>query len=214
MKTVELFCGTKSFSKVAAENGHSTFTVDYDPQFFPDLCKDLLRVSESELPNDVDILWASPPCQCFSVASIGRHWTGGHRVYEPKSADARIAKDLVRHTMELINAIKPKVFIIENPRGVLRKLGLIPIEPRTAWYCQYGDTRAKPTDIWTNLPNWTPKTCRNGSKDHQEARRGAKTGTQGLRGATDRSVVPAKLCQELLNAAEDYILYLLPGALP
>ena len=30
MITVELFCGTKSFSKVAKELGHETFTVEFN----------------------------------------------------------------------------------------------------------------------------------------------------------------------------------------
>ena len=37
MQTVELFCGTKSFSKVAARLGHRTFTLDNDPALIPPL---------------------------------------------------------------------------------------------------------------------------------------------------------------------------------
>ena len=56
---------------------------------------------------------------------------------------------------------------------------------------------ALPTDIWTNLDEWIPKTCRNGNTDHAAAPRGAKTGTQGRNGATERGRVPH--CVELLN---------------
>jgi len=35
LKTVEIFSGTKSFSKVAASRGHTIFTVDNNPK----LCK-------------------------------------------------------------------------------------------------------------------------------------------------------------------------------
>ena len=59
----------------------------------------------------------------------------------------------------------------------------------------------KPTDIWTNL-DWLPKMCHNGCKDHEEARRGAKTGTQGLKGAKERGIVPIGLCNELLDLIE------------
>ena len=34
MKILELFCGTKSFTKVAEERGHQTFTVDIDSSGF------------------------------------------------------------------------------------------------------------------------------------------------------------------------------------
>ena len=43
-------------------------------------------------------------------------------------------------------------WIIENPRGKLRKLEIVKDLPRTTvTYCQYGDIRMKPTDLWTNL---------------------------------------------------------------
>ena len=42
MRTIELFCGTKSFSKVAKEEGHTTFTYDNNPEFKPDVCMDLV----------------------------------------------------------------------------------------------------------------------------------------------------------------------------
>ena len=44
MATVELFCGTKSFSKVAAALSHSTFTVDNDDQHHPDLNINMLTL--------------------------------------------------------------------------------------------------------------------------------------------------------------------------
>ena len=37
MKTVELFAGTQSFSKVARELGHETFCVESNPKFNNDL---------------------------------------------------------------------------------------------------------------------------------------------------------------------------------
>ena len=36
MKTLELFCGTKSFSKVAKEFGYETKTLDNEDQFNAD----------------------------------------------------------------------------------------------------------------------------------------------------------------------------------
>ena len=102
------------------------------------------------------------------------------------------------------------IWVIENPRGKLRKLDLIRnIFRHTVWYCQYGDTRAKPTDLWTNInegnifenQGWIPKQCFNGNKDchHQPAPRGSQTGTQGLKGNYERSKVPEKLCKEIIE---------------
>ena len=70
----------------------------------------------------------------------------------------------------------------------------------TVTYCMYGDVRMKPTDIWTNNIYWTPKPmCKNGDECHVRAPRGSKTGTQGLKGAEIRSIVPHKLCLEVLS---------------
>jgi hypothetical protein len=74
----------------------------------------------------------------------------------------------------------------------------------TVTYCQYGDTRMKPTDIWTNHPN--PKfkpPCHNGDSCHISAPRGAKTGTQGLKGSIERSIIPAKLCEHIVSICEE-----------
>ena len=54
----------------------------------------------------------------------------------------------------------------------------------TVTYCQYGDKRMKPTDIWTNHPN--PKfkpMCKNGDPCHEKAPRGSRSGTQGIKGS-------------------------------
>ncbi len=94
------------------------------------------------------------------------------------------------------------VFFIENPRGMLRKMPFMQEFTRhTVWYCQYGDKRAKPTDIWTNSKTWIPKpVCHNGNLNchHEPAPRGSKTGTQGLKGAHERSKIPEQLCEEII----------------
>ena len=75
----------------------------------------------------------------------------------------------------------------------------------TVTYCKYCDTRMKPTDIWTNHPN--PKfkpPCKNGDPCHEAAPRGSKTGTQGLKGAKERSKIPKQLCEHIVDICEEY----------
>ena len=200
MRTIELFAGTGSFSKVAKKLGHETFTTDYEEIDGQDLVADVKTLTAKDFPYQPDVLWASPPCEGFSVASIGRNWGGGYRVYEPKSDSARRSIELVKHTLRLIEELKPTHFFIENPRGVLRKLDLLAHIPRyTVTYCQYGDTRMKPTDIWTNAP-FIPRTmCKNGDKCHISAPRGSKTGTQGIKGYKDRSRIPHELFEDIFK---------------
>lgn len=206
-QTVELFCGTKSASKIFAARGYKTFTVDNEPTFLPDLCGDILHVEASEIPQPIEILWASPPCQGFSVAQIGRNW---YHNGEPKTDRARHALMLVDRTIELIQELQPRYFFIENPVGKLRALPIIEkakgsgeLYRHTVTYCQYGDTRMKPTDIWTNAPWWKTKpVCKAGMPCHEAAPRGSRTGTQGLKDATERGRIPAELFNELLDQYE------------
>lgn len=203
MKTIELFAGTGSFSKVAKEHGHDTFMTDYEEIDGQDIVADVRDLKAADFPYQPDILWASPPCEGFSVAAIGHNWGGGYRGYEPKSDTARRSIELVQHATRLIKELEPTWWFIENPRGLLRKLDLIDAPYRhTVWYCQYGDTRAKPTDIWTNAHWWTPRpVCKNGNPDchHERAPRGAKTGTQGIGTYKDKSRIPPALFQEILD---------------
>jgi len=210
MKILELFAGTKSIGKVAKSRGHEVFSVDIMPEFDCDLTSDILDIDVSDIPFIPDMVWASPPCTCFSVASIGKHWNKDNT---PKTEGAIKAKSIVSHTWNLIcklGALNPNmIFFIENPRGKLRKLDLIPLGfINTVTYCQYGDTRMKPTDIWTNAMGWTPRPmCKNGDKCHESAPRGSKTGTQGIKGNKLRSVIPPELCEEIITSAENQYNY-------
>lgn len=201
MKILELFSGTESFSKVARERGHECFTVDNDQQFNPTIRCDILNLLLTKEFNDIDLIWASPPCTCFSVASISSSWIGN---YHPKRVETALGMAYVLKTLELIKKLKPKFWFIENPRGVLRKMGFMDgLHRNTITYCQYGDSRMKPTDIWTNLRSWIPKPmCKNGDSCHVAAPRGSKTGTQGLSGSVDRSKVPEELCLEIIKCCE------------
>jgi site-specific DNA-cytosine methylase len=200
MKILELFSGTESFSKVARERGHEVFTIDNNPIFKPDLCKNIINVNLNELPFKPDIIWASPPCQKFSVSTIGKNWNIDNT---PKTKDAQRALDLVNNAISIIQILNPKYFFIENPRGKLRKLINFG-EIKTVTYCQYGDTRMKPTDIWTNNKNWKPKPmCKNGDSCHVSAPRGSRTGTQGLKNSIERGIIPKELCLEIIKSCEE-----------
>ncbi len=74
----------------------------------------------------------------------------------------------------------------------------------TITYCQYGDTRMKPTDIWTNhpCPQFKPA-CKNGDPCHEKAPRGSRTGTQGLKNKKVRSVIPDELCEHIVDICEN-----------
>jgi site-specific DNA-cytosine methylase len=168
MRVLDLFAGTGSATRAFTDAGHEVVTVELDPRFDSTVTCD---VKDWEPDGYYDFVWASPPCTAFSVASIGTHWQGGRGAYVPRTQAAHEAMRLVEYTHGLIRGLQPEHWVIENPRGVLRKLSILP-EPQTVWYCQYGDDRAKPTDLYGKLPEgFVVKTCRNGASDHISAPR-------------------------------------------
>ncbi|MFY7812325.1 MAG: DNA cytosine methyltransferase [Candidatus Nanopelagicaceae bacterium] len=198
----DFFSGTGSATKAFEDAGHTVIKVELD-SYFEANERDILTLTAEGLISKYgrpDFIWASPPCTTFSVASIGKHWTIDKK---PKSKEAELAIELVGHTIALIQALNPvKGFIIENPRGMLRKQSLMKQLPRqTITYCQYGDFRMKPTDLWGTINNWVSKpACKNGDKCHQSSPRGSRTGTQSIKGARLRSMIPYELGKEILNA--------------
>jgi hypothetical protein len=202
VNVLELFAGSRSVGKQAEKLGMNVFSsdlIEFEGINYP---VSILDFDVNKVPFQPDIIWASPPCTSFSVASIGHHWTGGKGAYIPKTDGARLGLELVKKTIEIINHFQPTYWFMENPRGVLRKLPVVQgLKKNTVTYCQYGDERMKPTDIWTNSDVWIPRPmCKNGDPCHVAAPRGSRTGTQGRSNAYERSKIPDELCNEILTS--------------
>jgi len=204
MNVLELFSGSKVLSETFEERGHDTFTVDKEEEYEPDLAADILELDVGNLPEefqeDVDVVWASPPCTTFSIASMYRYWEDG----EPCKSDTYIGLALVKKALELIEKIDPDYWFVENPRGMLRKVSFMKSLPRrvTVTYCQYGMDHMKPTDIWTNT-DWTPRPmCDVGCDCHTSSERGSKKGVQGKAGNYERAKIPRELCDEVARYCE------------
>lgn len=211
MKVLELFAGTGSISKAFRRRGHETFTVDYDPSFECDLCADVLTLDPQAIIDQFgrpDVIWASPDCTTYSVAAIYKHRRrepSGNLA--PKTERAAISDRVNLHTHNLIMALSPRLWFIENPRSGMRKMDFMSGLPRyTVTYCQYGDRRMKPTDIWTNHPDpqFRPP-CRNGDPCHEPAPRGSKSGTQGISSVAEMAMIPDELCDHIVQISEAYL---------
>lgn len=184
------------------------FSIDFDEKHENiDWYVDIGTISARDILErfgEVDIIFASPDCRSYSVAGISHHrrkHPDGH--LEPISDFAKQCDEVNMNFLKMIDELNPIYFFIENPRGGLRKMGFMSGIPcHTVWYCKYGDSRAKPTDIFTNHPNPQFKPpCKNGNKDchHQPAPRGSQTGTQGIKGSVGRSVIPVELCDHIVK---------------
>jgi hypothetical protein len=204
MKVLELFAGSRSVGKVAEEMGFEVFSVDINNFENIDYVVDILDFDVDNIPFVPDVIWASPPCTYFSVASIGHHWNKNHT---PKTKEAILGLKILNKTLSIIKQFPQSKFFIENPRGKMRRI-IKGINRTTVTYCSYGDDRMKPTDIWSNNikdiftnDGWSPKPiCFNGNKKchHDPAPRGSKTGTQGLKNNYERSKIPTQLIKEIL----------------
>ena len=203
MIVFDFFSGTGSSTIGFQEAGDEVIRFELDKQFQANEHVDIMELTSKYLLTTYgrpDFIWASPPCTAFSVASIGHHWQGGAGAYQPKTEAASYNQKIVWHTRKLIEELKPTLgFLIENPRGMLRKLEPVAgLDRVTISYCQYGDTRQKPTDLWGEVPGWNPRPlCSPGSDCHESAPRGSRTGTQGLKNAKERSRIAPELSREL-----------------
>lgn len=210
MKILELFAGTRSIGTAFERRGHDVYSVEWDKKFPGiDLYADISELTADEILQKFgrpDVIWASPDCTTFSIAAISHH-----RRKNPETGNLDAVSDYAKfcdavdqNVLRLIRELKPRYWFIENPRGGMRKMIWMQGLPRyTVTYCQYGDRRMKPTDIWTNHPDPQFKPpCRNGAPCHIRAPRGAKTGTQGLRGSVERSIIPAELCEHIVDICE------------
>ena len=202
MKALDLFCGLKGWSTPFLERGHDVRTLDLDPRFSPTYVADILSWDESELRGwRPDIILASPPCEGFSVMNIGKNWNHDHT---PKSLRASLALHILRRTVQIIDALAPAFFIIENPRAKMRRMALLDrFERRTVTYCHYGEQRMKPTDLFGGFPPplvlaWP---CKNGDLCHVRAPRGSRTGTQGMERILSAKI-PYALALDVCRAAE------------
>ena len=198
----DLFSGTGSATQAFQDAGHTVIKVELDPYFDADE-RDILTLRAADLEAKYGrphFIWASPPCTTFSVASLSHYWDING---QPKNDKSKAGIALVEHTINLIEELRPEYgYLIENPRAMLRRLPIMQEHTRrTVTYCQYGDTRMKPTDLWGYVQEWQPRpACTNGAPCHESAPRGSRTGTQGVKGSRERSRVPYQLGEEILEA--------------
>lgn len=191
MKVLDLFSGTGSATVSFSKRGHETYGIELDPtiplvpQAGTRIVANILQVArdpEGYLDREIapgwrpDVIWAGPPCEGFSVASIGRHWekdAGGPGIHLPKHDTSRLGLKLLTAAVHIIDTLKPQVYFIENPVGMMRKAmpahhPHIPA-PQPVSYCQYGPIVAhnadppevyarKDTDIFSNI-DIAPRRC-------------------------------------------------------
>ena len=117
MRSLELFSGTGSISKVLRERGWSTVTLDADPKAQPDILCDVREWDFTEFDrNHFDFIWASPVCTHYSIA----------RTTAKTPRDLEWADSLVQAALNIIEYFNPpKRWVLENPQTGLLKSRLL-----------------------------------------------------------------------------------------
>lgn len=207
MRVLELFAGTRSIGKAFERAGHEVYSIEWDKSFENiDWYEDIGKITAQDIIERFgkpDVIWASPDCSSFSIAAISHHRKKNPETgnLDPVSDYAKFCDKVDQNVLKLIKDLNPTYYWIENPVGGLRKMTWMQDIPYryTTTYCQWGEKRMKPTDLFTNYPNAYFPRCKNGDPCHESAPRGSKTGTQGLKDSKERSRIPDALCDYIVS---------------
>lgn len=215
LRALELFSGLEGWSDAWRRRGREVVTVDIESRFKPTLTADVFDLEARQLLRDFGrfhVVYASPPCNCFTIMVLGRLWTIKEARYVPLSPEAARSVQLVRKTLRLIRGLAPAYWWLENPTAGLRWVDFMQRRPRvTVTLCQYGTVNQKRTDLWGRWPfTWRPRPpCRSLSPCHVAAPRGSHTPgsvQDWTRTPEDRALIPPALSLETCVAAERLLL--------
>jgi len=197
MKLLELFSGTKSVGKVAQQLGYEVTSLDLKDA---DINTDILEWDYKVYPiGYFDVIWASPPCNTFSILRNGCKGSRyGYTSEKIQNDIDNIGVPILRRAEEIINYFEPTYYFIENPQTGRMKEYINDKPYYDVDYCKYCDWGyRKRTRIWTNVLNFEPKLCR---KDC-----GTVRGNKHIVDSTkdvplrQRYKIPPKLIEDLFN---------------
>lgn len=173
---LDLFCGTKSWSKAFSAKGYVCLSLDFDPKFAPTWCADIFEwVPPIGLHKNVDVICLGTPCTNVSTANKAKT-EAKFRETEALWARAFALCDLLLKDTGVILAENPSRCESSGCRS--RPIGMVDAIRPGLWrcevnYCRYSTPQQvfswKRTTIWcsTDLSNrFQPKVCdKNGRCD-------------------------------------------------
>lgn len=194
---LELFKGTGSVGKVAKKD-FNIVSLDLNEKSKATITTDILNWDYEKYFEESkfipDFIWASPPCNTFSVLAYPRK-ERNTKTAEPISERAKVGTNILYRTLDIIEFYKSKnpnlLFVIENPFGMMRNDKKIKeLKHHLTAYCLYGFEVMKPTNFFTNfdLNLKSKKECPH--KKHKE--------TVYLK-LEERYMIPPKLIKNILS---------------
>ena len=206
IKCLELLCGKGIITDSFKERNHQALKLDIRKRkgiCEPDFHLDLMKVKDSwTMFPGVNVIWFSPPCQCWSYAAGAYHFFEG----EPQTESTKHLISVLEKGLRIIEEISPVLYFIENPRGKLRYYkGMIDFLIRTngmikeCTYADYGFPTPKPTNIFTNAHDLI-------LKNEAPFGRGAKNYAGNMNNMTvvAKQEIPKLLADEIVKHCENH----------
>tara|TARA_R110000868_G_scaffold293854_1_gene554339 strand:- start:18 stop:608 length:591 start_codon:yes stop_codon:yes gene_type:complete len=195
MKVLELFSGTHSVGKVCNLLNYEVVSLDLKNA---DINCNILDWDYKIYPTGhFDIIWASPPCDTFSI--LCDSWIGRGKSKESILNNINnIGLPILRRTEEIIDYFKPRLWFIENPQTGKMK-NYINKPYYDVDYCKYSNWGyRKRTRVWTNKLNFDNKLC---NKDCINIENGKHKQDVSItiHSLSDRYRIPEQLIIELIT---------------
>ena len=126
INVIDLFAGCGGFSVGFERAGYKiTKAVEFDKNIAASyshnhkgtlmFAEDIGKIADTDhfSNKEADVIIGGPPCQGFSMA--------GERIREKKAFINDPRNFLFRHYVEVVKIVRPKVFLLENVKGILSK---------------------------------------------------------------------------------------------
>ena len=126
MKVLDLFSGLGGASEAFLDRGHDVLRIENNPLLAEvpnteSMCvfelRDFLEENHTIQnwgKSQIDLIWASPPCDEFSLA-----FSAPHAIHTRNNTGEKYEPDMsfLEATLDIIRIMKPRYWVIENVRG-------------------------------------------------------------------------------------------------